>query len=370
MFIKVPVELINRLEQIKTAELVNFLEQVDPGRDPWGVGKLADELGRRKAQEAVPRLLEMLAIEGTQKMMTPIIRALGKIGDPTAVEPLIVALQQKGDASSDAAWALGYLGNGRAISPLIEALGYSKKWIRCSAAKALGRLGDEKAIEPLRGMLSDADEWVQKNAKEALVKLGDSDTPGVDEWILENVDSQQEGQRLVDLKLVNRETIKRMFSRGVSRLVSSTKKTITPATNQLVLKSAELVCGVCGDQFDLPDPLELCVRGPSDASSVYECNCPGCGSKNNLIGHTTKSSDVGQECWVIATLVSFHPKYQNSPYLGWPLLKSDKVFVKTRKQESANEAGNEKQTEVSSGSELSARTETEHQKPWWKFWSK
>jgi len=354
----------------ETAELVERLQRADAGRDPLGVGRLAKELGCRKAREAVPRLLKMLATDGPQKRMSPIICALGRIGDPTAVEPLIAALQRKGDASSDAAWALGYLGDGRAVAPLIEALGYPKEGIRASAAGALGRLGDEKAIQPLRGMLSDDEKWVRKRAKEALVKLGDSDTPGVDEWILEEVDTYIERQRLVDLKLVDRETVEQMFGRGTSRLVSSTKRTIIPSTEQLVLKGAQLACGVCGDRFDLRDPLKLCVRGPRDGSSVCHCRCPRCGSNNDLRGHTTKSRRAGQECWVIATLVSFHPKYRNSPALGWPLLIPDKVSVEPRKQKSSNEGVSGGRVEVSSGSEPSAKTGRDRHKPWWKFWSK
>jgi hypothetical protein len=363
-------EFVNRIKEIKTAELVNLLKQIDPGRDPWGASKLADELGRRKERKAVPRLLEMLARDGAQKRMSPIMRALGRIGDPSAVEPLIASLQQKGDASSDAAWALGFLGDKRAVSPLIEALGYSKKWIRVNAAEALGRLGDEKAIEPLKGLLSDDDEYFRKNVKNALVKLGVSDAPDVSEWILEEVDTSQEGQQLVDLKVVSPKNLERMGVRGVNRLVSSTNKRIDPATDLLVLKSAALSCGVCGAQFDLPNPLELGVLGSRDKTSVCECICPSCGSKNNLIGHTTGSSGVDQDCWVITTLISIPPKFQNSPYLGWPLLLPDKVFVKLRKQEAVNMSRGNKIIEERTASEESGETEPEQKRPWWKFWSK
>jgi len=364
-------EFVKRIEDIDTAELVNLLKKIDPGRDPWGAGKLADELGRRKERKAVPRLLEMLARDGAQERMSPIIRSLGRIGDPCALQPLIAALQREGDASSDAAWALGLLGDKRAVSSLIDALGNSKKWgIRNNAAEALGRLGDDKAIAPLRESLSDDNEFVRKTIKNALVKLGVSDAPDMSEWILEEIDTSQESQRLVELKLVSPDKLKRMGVRGVNRLVSSTNKRINPESDLLVLRSAALACGVCGGQFNLTDPLKLCVRGPRDKKSIYECVCPTCGSKNNLIGHTTRSGSDDQECWVISTLISIPPKFQNSPYLGWPLLLPDKVFVESREKEALSMARGKKIADKKSATGQSEKIEQDHKKPWWKFWSR
>ncbi|RMF83541.1 MAG: NACHT domain-containing protein, partial [Nitrospirae bacterium] len=84
--------------------------------------------------------------------------ALGKLGDPRAVEPLLQAL---GDESRGvrraAAEALGKLGDPRAVEPLLQALGDRYSDVRLAAAEALGKLGDPRAVEPLLQALRD--EW-------------------------------------------------------------------------------------------------------------------------------------------------------------------------------------------------------------------
>ena len=83
-------------------------------------------------------------------------RALGKLGDLRAVEPLIQALKTEGWVVRESAiWALGELGDLRAVEPLIEALNDENRGLRIDAARALGNLGDVRAIEPLRELLED-----------------------------------------------------------------------------------------------------------------------------------------------------------------------------------------------------------------------
>jgi hypothetical protein len=313
----------------ENARLISRLKSIDPGRDPYGLQLLVEKLGGQKVREAVPLLIEILAKEGAQERMRPVMLALGEIGDPSAVEVLITTLQSKGDASQAAALALGYIGDARAIEPLIEALGYPKKWIRGCAAEALGKIGDIKAIEPLIALQSDEEEWVQDQAYAALVKLGYSETPGTVKWILESVIDQEEFQRLVDMNVLDSEMVERMYSRGVGKLVSSEKKTLSPETDQIVLTGAHVFCGVCGYDFDLDDPIKLCLRGPGDDASVHDFKCPSCGSENTITGHTTNSSNEGQESWVIAVMVSYHPKFEGASFLGWPALETKEVLVET-----------------------------------------
>ena len=119
--------------------------------------------------------------------------ALGKIGDASAVEPLIKVLiealdeqqtiveyeDEDGDSYyidsdtgeevgaydeegyqhkldndiKDVYWpvakALGDIGDERAVEPLIKALGHEDEDVRKSAAEALGKIGDARAVEPL-----------------------------------------------------------------------------------------------------------------------------------------------------------------------------------------------------------------------------
>jgi hypothetical protein len=123
-------------------------------------------------------------------------QALGKLGDPRAVEPLTKALGDNYNAVRLAAAAmLGKLGDGRAAGPLIRALGDNDSDVRCVAAEALGKLGeplwqnlvkgdtgdwqrlgdcgDKRAVEPLIKALGDDDGRVSRAAAEALGRLGD-----------------------------------------------------------------------------------------------------------------------------------------------------------------------------------------------------
>jgi HEAT repeat protein len=66
--------------------------------------------------------------------------ALGELGDPSAVEPLIEALR---DPFVDVQWlaakSLGKIGDSRAVGPLLEALKSEDKWLRVGAAWGLGK---------------------------------------------------------------------------------------------------------------------------------------------------------------------------------------------------------------------------------------
>ena len=86
-------------------------------------------------------------------------RALGKIGDPLAVAPLILALNDS-DNRSAAAEALIDIGE-PAVAHLILALNDSDRSIRKVAAAALGEIGDPQAIDPLITALNDSDNDVR-----------------------------------------------------------------------------------------------------------------------------------------------------------------------------------------------------------------
>lgn len=108
-------------------------------------------------------------------------KALGKIGDTRAVEPLIQALRDEDwEVRSGAARALGEIGDARAVEPLIQTLFKEKDFnpaldvrdfVREEVALALGKIGDARAIEPLIHLLNHKDSNVRKAAKEALEKI-------------------------------------------------------------------------------------------------------------------------------------------------------------------------------------------------------
>ncbi|BAW97401.1 phycocyanin alpha subunit phycocyanobilin lyase, CpcE [[Synechococcus] sp. NIES-970] len=85
-----------------------------------------------------------------------------RVQDERAVNALLAALKDETDRSPDggyplrrnAAKALGKLGNPAAVEPLIESLGSPDYYVRESAAQALETLGDARAIPALQKLLA------------------------------------------------------------------------------------------------------------------------------------------------------------------------------------------------------------------------
>jgi len=85
-------------------------------------------------------------------------RALGKLGDRRAVEPLINALaESSSDVRKSAASALEKLGatKEQLFEGYLKALSSSNSDVRKDAARALGELGDKRAIKPLEILLQE-----------------------------------------------------------------------------------------------------------------------------------------------------------------------------------------------------------------------
>lgn len=74
---------------------------------------------------------------------------------------------------ANAAAALGELGDPEAVEPLIAALDDHSPLVRARAAEALGRLGESNALAPLAALLGDADREVRDAAAEGLSQSGD-----------------------------------------------------------------------------------------------------------------------------------------------------------------------------------------------------
>ena len=254
-----------------------------------------------------------------------IIYALGIIGDPVAVEPLIRELQDRKVTSSSAAQALGYIGDKKAVESLIEALMDSDEWIRCSAAKALGMIGDDRAVEPLRNALKDSNELTREYATIALVKLGATNVPGLPEWIFEEINTDKDGQCLI--KLVGSDILRLT---GALCIVSLSGKKIDPKKEHIILSNPKIECGMCQNLFPLPDyEIKLGLRGFFKSPSAYICRCPYCESSIEVTGHTIESPDKDRENWILSIHNTIPSQYVGSPFLGWPRLTVDKVSVES-----------------------------------------
>ncbi|MEI7433364.1 MAG: HEAT repeat domain-containing protein [Methanomicrobiales archaeon] len=99
--------------------------------------------------------------------------ALGEIGDARAIDPLIGLLcDQDRYVKGRVAIALGMIGQS-AVASLIRALGEGDGSLRWGAAIALGRIGDPRAIAPLVRALGDKYENVRSEALASLKAMED-----------------------------------------------------------------------------------------------------------------------------------------------------------------------------------------------------
>ncbi len=125
-------------------------------------------------------------------------RALGEIGDPQAVWPLVATLRGAPDAGREAtalrvaaAEALGEIGDIRAVDALVTVLKHvsrnigphtSEKDVCRAAAEALGKIGDSRAVGPLVAALDDPSPDVTQAVVEALVRIDD---PAIESLVAE-----------------------------------------------------------------------------------------------------------------------------------------------------------------------------------------
>jgi HEAT repeat protein len=136
----------------------------------WGfIGSTAAEALSRMGSEGAEQLLGLLADPSTDVRLTA-VRALGGLGDPQAVEPLHRALSDADrDVRQAAAVALGKLG-GAAVGALIDAL--QDKAVAAHAIQALAAIGDVRALPPLIAALRDESYGVRVAAVDAIGSFG------------------------------------------------------------------------------------------------------------------------------------------------------------------------------------------------------
>lgn len=163
---------LQRLSLLADQRAMRFLVGALAHRDAV-ISMAAEDALVGKGTMAVETLVGALVDPGPS-VREAAARALGRIGDPSAVGPLAGALGD-GDASvrHAAAWSLMDLGL-PAVQPALGVLIHGSHSARASAAKVLGRLGDLQALQPLIHALGDGHSDVRAVAAEALGRLGDA----------------------------------------------------------------------------------------------------------------------------------------------------------------------------------------------------
>ncbi|KAF5416619.1 MAG: HEAT repeat-containing taxis proteinF [Candidatus Methanogaster sp.] len=160
-------------ELIEEGDVDRLIAAALRDEDCWACLRAAEALGKIGDPRAVEPLIVALQDED------PGVRgnaatALGMIGDQRAVDPLIVAIQDEDPGvGKHVANALGMIGDIRTIEPLITALGDADWNVRGNAASALGGIGDKISVEPLITVLGDEEPYVREQAVESLGRIGD-----------------------------------------------------------------------------------------------------------------------------------------------------------------------------------------------------
>jgi HEAT repeat protein len=146
-----------------------------------------EALGKTRSAEAVEPLLWTLFNDHDQAIREDVVRALGQLRDPRAMEFLITAMKEPG-LRTLAVEALGNLGDRRAVPVLMAVLegsdrppvsravaGCGDNWdeemnTKGAAVRALGSLGDDRAIGSLLKALEHT--VTRADAAAALVQFG------------------------------------------------------------------------------------------------------------------------------------------------------------------------------------------------------
>ena len=118
----------------------------------------AQYLGGHKDCRAAAALIDALKDQAPEVRQFA-AESLGQIKDPSAVEPLIAMLEDPyGPAAFSAAEALGNLKDSRAVEPLLAAL--RRRPGNPFIIKALGQIGDPNAIGPLIDFITHANDSI------------------------------------------------------------------------------------------------------------------------------------------------------------------------------------------------------------------
>ena len=112
---------IEILNQTKDERALEYLVEATKDKDWWVSERAVDALGAMGNKKAVPRLLEML--KTNPKSVPTVVRALGKIGDATATEGVLHALDR------------------------------SETDIRIEGMSALARLADDRSVDAVRAKI-------------------------------------------------------------------------------------------------------------------------------------------------------------------------------------------------------------------------
>jgi HEAT repeat protein len=183
--------------------------------------RAVDALGRMKAQEAVPALVRRFQRELPGPERANCVKALAQIGDPSAVPPLIAALNSGSEwVAEEACRALASFGDRRAIGPVLQTLSHPDWSVRFRACETLIELeATDKRLDVVLGQLArerESEEYRQR-IKEMQRELARQ--RGADDAEEEAPPSEQEQRRAVETAIKDlRDPDPRIRAEAVRRL--------------------------------------------------------------------------------------------------------------------------------------------------------
>jgi HEAT repeat protein len=140
-------------------------------------------IGELKSKGDTEELIKALQFPDDPNVRFEAASALGNIGDPEFVEPLIQALDDNKRIKEVAIRSLGRIGDSQAVEPLEEALQDEDWEIRSMAAKSLGQIEDPRATPALIHALENETKTVSWYISQALTNItGQSFGQNSDEW--------------------------------------------------------------------------------------------------------------------------------------------------------------------------------------------
>lgn len=139
--------------------------------DPHVVADVAQVLGRRKSERAVP-LLARLSAHEDDNVSVAAIEALGRVGGRVAVDSLLATVRGGNFFRTFPALdVLGRTGDPRVVEPLVALL--ENPFYAPEAARALGRSGQVSAVGPLAAQLHRAPDAVVRAIALAISEIHD-----------------------------------------------------------------------------------------------------------------------------------------------------------------------------------------------------
>lgn len=133
-----------------------------------------EQLAALRAEDALPRLRELLKQDPDETVRSACAKALGDFADDKSRPLLEEALEDHPLVRLQAVIAMGRLGGANSGPALLALLKDSQPEVRYQAVRAVGQLkldGSEEFIVPL---LEDSDEMVRRGAEQSLQELGQS----------------------------------------------------------------------------------------------------------------------------------------------------------------------------------------------------